>query len=296
MPGGASVAVVERLTDPAEVRRWVEQRRCAGHEVGLVPTMGALHDGHLSLVRAARAACDAVVVSVFVNPLQFGPGEDFEHYPRDLDADAVRLAQHGADVLFAPDTAAFTPPDARTTVSVVGLTDHLEGAHRPGHFDGVATIVTKLLSVARPDRAWFGEKDYQQLQVIRRLAADLDLGVTIEAGATVREPDGLALSSRNAYLSAEQRQQALALSAALFAVAEGWDGDADAARRDLTRRLAQAPGLAVDYAEVCDAATLEPLHGRATGEARALAAVRLGESGAETRLIDNVALPPPPTG
>lgn len=287
---------MERVTDPAEVRRRVERVRCGGHEVGLVPTMGALHDGHLSLVRAARAACDLVAVSVFVNPLQFGPGEDYERYPRDLDADAAELARHGADVLFAPEAATFTPADARTTVSVSGLTEHLEGPARPGHFDGVATIVTKLLSAVRPDRAWFGEKDYQQLQVIRRLTADLDLGVAIEAGETVREPDGLAMSSRNAYLTDEQRRQARALSQALFAVAAAWDGDADAARRELTSRLAESPGLAVDYAEVCDAATLEPLHGHVTVAARALAAVRLGEPGAETRLIDNVALPPASTG
>lgn len=283
---------MERLSEPADVRGRVERARCAGAEVGLVPTMGALHDGHLSLVRHARDACDLVVVSVFVNPLQFGPGEDYERYPRDLDADAAVLARHGADVLFAPETARFTPPEASTTVSVGGLTEHLEGAFRPGHFEGVATVVVKLLAAVRPDRAWFGEKDYQQLQVIRRLAADLELGVAIEAGPTVREPDGLALSSRNAYLSREQREQALALSGALFAVAEKWDGDADAARAELARRLAEAPGLAVDYAEVCDARTLEPLRGRVDVEARALAAVRLGEPPEQTRLIDNVALPP----
>jgi pantoate--beta-alanine ligase len=284
---------VEPLTEPAEVRRRTEPARCAGAEVGLVPTMGALHDGHLSLVRAAREACDLVVASIFVNPLQFGPGEDYECYPHDLDADAEVLAGHGADVLFAPEAVRFTPSEARTTVSVAGLTEHLEGAFRPGHFEGVATVVVKLLSVVRPHRAWFGEKDYQQLCVIRRLAADLDLGVAIESGSTVREPDGLALSSRNAYLTEEQRGQALALSAALFGVADAWDGDADAARAELAGRLAEARGLEVDYAEVCDARTLEPLHGCVAVEARALAAVRLGEPGQQTRLIDNVALPSP---
>lgn len=284
---------MEQLREPDAVRRRVERARCDGRVVGLVPTMGALHDGHLSLVRAARAACDVVVVSVFVNPLQFGPGEDYARYPRDLDADAARLADAGADVLFAPDAAAFTPAGATTTVSVGGLSEQLEGASRPGHFAGVATIVTKLLAVVRPDRAWFGEKDYQQLCVIARLAADLDLGATIEAGPTVREADGLAMSSRNAYLTDEQRRWARALPQALESVAGDWTGDADAARRELHRRLATAPGLELDYAEVCDAATLAPLAGVVDVPARALAAVRVGAGPHATRLIDNVALPPP---
>lgn len=284
---------MEHVADPAGVRRRVEAWRCAGRTVGFVPTMGALHDGHLSLVRAAGDACDAVVVSVFVNPLQFAPGEDYDSYPRDPAADAARLVEAGADLLFAPTTAQLTPAGATTTVSVGGLTEHLEGAARPGHFTGVATIVTKLLSVVRPDRAWFGEKDYQQLAVIRRLVADLDLGVAVEAGPTVREGDGLAMSSRNAYLTARQRRDALALPRALAAVAEAWDGDADRARHELASRLAAAPGLALDYAEVCDERTLEPLTGLVSAPARALAAVRVGEEGAGTRLIDNVALPAP---
>jgi pantoate--beta-alanine ligase len=282
---------VECLTEPAEVRRWGQLRRCAGSTVGFVPTMGALHEGHLSLVRAARDACDAVVASVFVNPWQFGPGEDYQAYPRDLDADAAHLAEAGIDLLFAPAPEQLTPADATTTVSVGGLAQHLEGPSRPGHFAGVATIVTKLLAVVGPDRAWFGEKDFQQLAVIRRLVADLALGVAVEAGPTVREADGLAMSSRNAYLTGLQRRQALALSAALFAVAEAWDGDADWARDELTRRLTGAPGLSLDYAEVCDERTLERLTGHVSGRARALAAVRVGEDNAPTRLIDNVALP-----
>ncbi len=253
---------------------------------GLVPTMGALHDGHLSLVDRAVAECDHVVVSIFVNPLQFGPAEDFETYPRDLARDLELLAARGVDVCFTPAAAGFTPAGLRTTVRVAGLTEVLEGARRPGHFDGVATIVTKLLASSRPDRAYFGEKDYQQLLVVRRLVADLDLGVQIVACPLIREPDGLALSSRNVGLSEHDRRRALALSAALHAVAKAWDGDAGTARARLHGALAEAPGVDLDYAEVADPETLEPLSGTVRGPARALVAARVGG----VRLIDNVAL------
>jgi pantoate--beta-alanine ligase len=260
----------------------------AGHSVALVPTMGALHEGHLSLVDAAAARAPFVVVSIFVNRLQFGPSEDFAAYPRDLDRDTALLATRGADLVFAPDAASFTPPDLATTVSVSGLTTTLEGASRPGHFDGVATIVTKLLSAVRPEAAVFGEKDYQQLLVIRRLVADLDLGVEVLALPIVREPDGLAMSSRNAYLSPGERDEALALHRALRTAAEGWRGDADLARRVLRTRLADAPGVRLEYAEVADPDTLAPLEGIVAAPARALVAAFVGR----TRLIDNMRLEP----
>jgi pantoate--beta-alanine ligase len=250
--------------------------------------MGALHKGHLSLVRMAAADCPTVVVSIFVNPLQFGPTEDFAAYPRDLDRDLAALEPLGVDVAFHPDVETFTPPGRLTTVRVDRLTDVLEGKTRPGHFDGVTTIVAKLLTVVGPDRAYFGEKDFQQLVVIRRMVADLDLPVEIVAGPIVRDADGLALSSRNAYLSAVERQQALALSQALFAAVAAWDGDADAVRALLRNTLEAAPGVRLDYAEVCDPETLEPLEGVAEGPAQALVAAWVGGA----RLIDNIRLEP----
>jgi pantoate--beta-alanine ligase len=256
--------------------------------VGLVPTMGALHRGHLSLVDAARQANATAVVSIFVNPLQFGAGEDFERYPRALEEDLALLREAGVDVVFAPTTAEFTPPGRLTTVSVGELTERLEGTGRPGHFDGVTTIVAKLLHAVGPDRAYFGEKDFQQLAVIRRMVADLDMPVTVVGCPIVREPDGLAMSSRNTYLSAEQRRDALALSAALADLAAAWDGDADAARSALRRRLSDASGVRLDYAEVIDPETLEPLEGVVGGPAQAVVAAYIGA----TRLIDNVRLEP----
>jgi pantoate--beta-alanine ligase len=260
--------------------------RQAGTPVALVPTMGALHEGHLSLVRAAREHAPLTAVSIFVNPLQFGPSEDFESYPRDLDRDLELLAGVGADLVFAPDASAFTPQTARTVVHVPGITGRLEGASRPGHFDGVTTIVAKLLHAVRPDVALFGEKDFQQLVVIRTMVTDLGFGVEVVGCPVVREPDGLALSSRNAYLSAQERQDAVGLSRALHAVARAWDGDADRAREDLRTRLAGAPGIRPDYAEVVDPGTLEPLVGVTTGPARAVVAAFVGS----TRLIDTLAL------
>ncbi len=257
------------------------------HRLGLVPTMGALHDGHLSLVRRARDECRVVVVSVFVNPLQFAPDEDLARYPRDLTRD-VALLDGLADVVFAPDAATFTPPERRTTVSVAGLTATLEGASRPGHFDGVTTIVAKLLNVVAPDRVYFGEKDFQQLAVVRCMAADLDVPAAVVGCPIVRDADGLALSSRNAYLTAAQRHDALALSRALREVADTWDGDATSARRRLRRRLDGAPGVRVDYAEVVDPETLAPLEGVGAGPAQALVAAVVGT----TRLIDNTRLEP----
>jgi pantoate--beta-alanine ligase len=258
--------------------------------------MGALHDGHLSLVRAAAAECDVVVASIFVNPLQFAPTEDLDAYPRDLDGDLEQLEPAGVDVVFHPDVAAFTPPGRLTTVRVEGLTEPYEGGPRPTHFAGVTTIVTKLLHVVEPDRAYFGEKDFQQLAVIRRMVADLDFRVRVVGCPIVREPDGLAMSSRNAYLSPAQREQALALSRALLAVRDGWRGphagDVGWARDTLATMLDGAPGVVPDYADVVDPETLEPLGGTVDGPAQAIAAVRVGT----TRLLDNVRLDPAPQG
>ena len=256
--------------------------------LGLVPTMGALHAGHLSLVEAARAENATVAASIFVNPLQFGAGEDFERYPRDLDADAALLERAGADIVFTPDAARFTPADRLTSVHVDRLTDVLEGASRPGHFDGVATIVTKLFNTVQPDRAYFGEKDFQQLAVIRRMVADLNQPVDVVGCPIVRDDDGLALSSRNAYLTPQQRESALALSRALRETAASFTGDVDAAVLSLRRTLGAASGVRLDYAEVVDPETLAPLEGVVEGPAQALVAAYVGD----TRLIDNIRLEP----
>ncbi|MBW3604309.1 MAG: pantoate--beta-alanine ligase [Actinobacteria bacterium] len=269
-------------TDVADVRRW---RRTAPQPVGLVPTMGALHAGHLSLVDAARAQCAAVVVSVFVNPLQFGPGEDLDSYPRDLDGDLAHLRDAGVDAVFTPAASAFTG-DLATTVMVAGTTEGLEGASRPGHFAGVTTIVCKLCNVVCPDRAYFGEKDFQQLVTVRRMVHDLDIPVEIVGMPIVRDHDGLALSSRNAYLTGDERTYALRLSQALRATAAAWTGDADRARRVLASTLRDGDGIDVDYAEIVDPTTLAPLHGDGHREARAVVAARVGR----TRLIDNLVL------
>jgi pantoate--beta-alanine ligase len=245
--------------------------------VGLVPTMGALHEGHLSHVRRARAECASVVASLFVNPTQFGPNEDLARYPRDEERDAQLFAEAGIDLLFAPGVEEIYPPGHATTVSVARLSARLEGAHRPGHLQGVATVVSVLLSIVGPDRAYFGEKDAQQLAVIRRLVRDLALPVEVVGGATVRDADGLALSSRNVHLSAEERTQALSLSAGLAA--------ARAAFEDGTHEAAQ-PLAVPDYVSLADAETLEELEGELRVDALLSLAVRVGA----TRLIDNVML------
>jgi pantoate--beta-alanine ligase len=273
----------------AALRAAVAAFRKRGETVALVPTMGALHAGHLALIAAARKRADRVIATIFVNPKQFGPHEDFARYPRTLAADRKALADAGADVLFAPAVDAMYPSGFATTITVSGLSADLEGRVRPGHFDGVATVVAKLLIQGTPDVAVFGEKDFQQLTIIRRLARDLDLPVRIEGVATVRESDGLALSSRNAYLTAEQRRAAPALYRALARaaadVADGrleWPAIADAAIRAIrTGGFEQ-----VDYVELRDAATLEPVTDPAR-PARILAAAWIGT----TRLIDNVPVP-----
>ena len=268
------------------LRRQVAAWRAAGETIGLVPTMGALHEGHLSLVRQARAQCRHTVVSIFVNPTQFGPNEDFNRYPRDLAGDAAKLGTVGVDAIFAPEAAEMYSAGASTAVTVAGLADGLCGPFRPGHFTGVATIVTKLLLQALPDAAYFGEKDYQQLQVIKRLTRDLDIPVRIESVPTYREPDGLAMSSRNAYLSPAERQIAPNLNRVLREVAAALArGEAAApAIAHGKAKLTQAGFTKIDYLEAVDAATLKPVE-RATGPVRVAAAAWLGR----TRLIDNVA-------
>ena len=270
----------------AALRSHVAAWRAAGETIALIPTMGALHDGHLALIAAGRAAADRVVASIFVNPAQFGAGEDLDRYPRDEAGDAALLAGAACDLLFAPPVAEVYPPGFATLVRVAGLSDILDGAARPGHFDGVATVVTKLLGMARADFALFGEKDWQQLAVVRRLAANLDCETRIVGCPIVRAPDGLAMSSRNAYLSAAERAAAVALPRALTDAAEALvRGSAvtptlDAARATLT----QAGFGPIDYVALIDAATLaDPAPGR---PARLLAAAWLGR----TRLIDNIAV------
>ena len=259
--------------------------------VGLVPTMGALHEGHLSLVRRAREECASVIASLFVNPTQFGPNEDLARYPRDEERDARLFVENGVDLLFAPSVEEIYPPGHATTVSVGRLSERLEGRHRPGHLEGVATVVTVLLSIVAPDRAYFGEKDAQQLAVIRRLVRDLALPVEVVGCPTVRDPDGLALSSRNVYLSAEERWQALALSAGLAAAQAAFeDGvrDAETLRRIVRDRVEAQPLAQADYVSLADAGTLDELDGELLGDALLSLAVRVGA----TRLIDNVTLRP----
>jgi pantoate--beta-alanine ligase len=273
----------------AALRQYVDAWRADGRRVALVPTMGALHAGHLSLVRHGLAAADRVVTSIFVNPRQFGPSEDFAAYPRREDVDAQLLAEAGVHGLYVPSVHEMYPEGFATTISLSGPAEGLCGAFRPGHFAGVATVVTKLLMQVRPDVALFGEKDYQQLQVIRRLVRDLDLMVKIVGVPTVREADGLALSSRNAYLSAEQRAVAPVLQRTLAAMADRLAAGAPASEQEAWGRaeLAAAGFASVDYLDVRDAETLSPVS-RVTNPARVLAAAWLGK----TRLIDNVAVQP----
>ena len=269
-----------------ELRAALAPRRAAG-DVGLVPTMGAFHEGHLSLMRHARAECETVVVSLFVNPAQFGEGEDLSAYPRDEERDAALAAELGVDLLFAPPLEEVYPPDFATTVEVLGLTDVLCGAKRPGHFAGVTTVVTKLFNMVGPDVAYFGQKDAQQAAVIRKLVGDLDMPVRVEVLPTVREPDGLALSSRNAYLGAAERERALALSRALAAA----EAEVAAGRREsaavlsAARRELEARGVEPEYLELRSADDLSPAE-RVNGRTLLAVAARVGRA----RLIDNTIL------
>ena len=280
----AALPVVRTVAElRAQVRAWRE----AGLRIGFVPTMGALHEGHLSLVRLARTRADRVVASIFVNPTQFAPHEDFEAYPRDEVGDMTQLAAAGCDLLFAPSVEEMYPADAATTVTVAGVTEAMDGVARPSHFAGVATVVTKLLNQCAPDVAVFGQKDFQQLQVIRRLVRDLDIPVEIVGAPTARAPDGLALSSRNAYLSADERKVAVRLNEilrdALDRLRRGEPVEATEAHAvaDL-----QAAGFSkIDYVETRTPDTLARLGpGPAKGPIRLLAAAHIGR----TRLIDNM--------
>lgn len=264
----------------ALLRDTVAKWRQEGRSVGLVPTMGALHAGHLSLVSASLGENDRSVVSIFVNPLQFGPAEDFDSYPRDLEQDLRALDGLGVDAVFAPTVGEMYPPGATTRVRVAGLDEVLEGAHRPGHFEGVATVVSKLFWAARPDRAYFGQKDAQQAALVTRLAKDLGTGISVRTCPIVREADGLALSSRNAYLDREARQAALVLSRSLRLANEaflGGERDLAALHRLLQAELAGEPLARPDYAELVD-----PDDFRTPGRLAVLA-VKVGP----TRLIDN---------
>jgi pantoate--beta-alanine ligase len=269
-----------------QVRAWRGQVRGT---VGLVPTMGALHDGHLALVRAARRDNDQVAVSVFVNPRQFERAGDFESYPRDLERDLSLLRVEGVDVVFLPGVDEMYPPGASTTIHVSGVAERLEGAARPGHFDGVATIVTKLFNLVQPTRAYFGRKDVQQVIVVRRLVADLDIPVEIVSVETVREPSGLALSSRNALLSDDERRAAVAISEGLFAARDAFvygERLADRLREIVRERIAAQSLLREEYVSVADRVTLQEIDGEIDSPAVLSVAVYAGF----IRLIDNVTL------
>ena len=275
--------------EPRVVRTRAELAAALAEPVGrrgVVMTMGALHEGHLSLVRRARELADQVVVTIFVNPLQFGPGEDLDRYPRDLAGDVALLAEAGADLVFAPGVTEMFPGDEPSvTVDAGPIGDRLEGAHRPGHFDGVLTIVLKLCHLTRPDIALFGQKDAQQLMAIRRMVADLDVGVQVVGCPTVRDTDGVALSSRNAYLDREQRGTARALYSSLLAAHRAADdgGSAERVREAATAVLGATPGLEVDYVALVSPDTAEDIPADHCGPALLAVAARVGS----TRLIDN---------
>ena len=274
------------LTTPEEMRAW---RRAHPGSLGLTPTMGYLHEGHLSLVRRSLAENEASAASIFVNPAQFGPNEDLERYPRDEEGDLRALRELGVAAVYLPSVETVYPEGYETYVTVEGLSQGLEGASRPVHFRGVATVVTKLLTVVQPDRAYFGQKDAQQLRVVRRLVRDLDLPVDIVGCETVREEDGLAMSSRNAYLTPEQRPAAAVLSWALRqakARFEGGERSAEALRSGVRATVAAEPQAELDYVSVADSETLAEIEGEVEEEALLSLAVNFGP----VRLIDNVTL------
>lgn len=275
----------EIFRDPKTMSARVEDLRRDGRRIAVVPTMGALHDGHLALLRAARARADVVILTIFVNPTQFGPNEDLARYPRDEAGDLAKARTCGIDLAFCPDASAMYPPGSQTFVEARELAQPLEGERRPGHFAGVATIVAKLFHITRPHLAVFGEKDYQQLAIIRRMVRDLDFGIEIMSVPIVREPDGLAMSSRNAYLSADQRRAALALSRSLAAAEAAFkagERSASALEARATAVLTAEPLVRIDYVALRDADALTPL---AAIDKRAVLA--LAAFVGATRLIDN---------
>ncbi|HZQ43733.1 MAG TPA: pantoate--beta-alanine ligase [Acidobacteriaceae bacterium] len=279
------LSTVSSMRDAMKTAR----RDSPGKIVGLVPTMGALHEGHLSLVREARASCDCVVTTIFVNPLQFGPHEDLGKYPRTFERDCEMLSAEGVDVVFAPTVEEMYPAGAATVVDVPEIGSRLDGASRPGHFRGVATIVTKLFHIVQPHRAFFGQKDAAQVAVLRPMVRDLNFDLELITCPIVREADGLAMSSRNRYLSASERSQALALHAALTEVENEFkrgNRDVTSLRSVLRERLERAPGVRMDYAEIVDQHTLGPV-----SDSRAGALVAVAAWVGETRLIDNILLP-----
>ncbi len=276
------------ISDPHAMTAWAEQQRNASRRIGVVPTMGALHAGHVSLVERSCQECDATVLTIFVNPTQFGPHEDFQKYPRTLEADLAAIAHLLVEVAFCPTTSAMYPPDHATRVEVAGPAMPWEGAHRPGHFSGVATIVLKLFEIVRPQVAYFGQKDYQQTLVVRRMVEDLNVPVELVICPTLREADGLAMSSRNAYLSTESRQKALRLSQALNLAQERFRAGArDAAklRAEMLALFTDVPGAQVDYVALVDPTSLAEVADLSETTV-ALLAVRVDG----TRLIDNARL------
>ncbi len=278
------------IHDIDEMRRRADSIRASGQRIGLVPTMGALHDGHLSLVRIARERTDAVITTVFVNPTQFGQGEDFERYPRDLARDLALATAAGTEILFAPKPAAMYPAAYRTFVNVEGLTDVLEGAVRPGHFRGVTTVVSKLFMITKPHIAVFGQKDAQQTAVIRRMVRDLNFDITVVVAPIVREKDGLAMSSRNVYLTAEQRREAPVIHRSLLLAEEvlrSGERDASAVRKRMGELIARDSSGITDYVSVADAESLREIDFCSPGESLLVSlAVRFGT----TRLIDNTTI------
>ena len=278
------------IHDPREMQRLVEEYRRAGRSIGLVPTMGALHEGHLSLIRRCRAENNVAIMTLFVNPIQFNRKDDLDRYPRDLERDSRMARETGVDIVFAPGMAQMYPQGFATYVSVEGITDRWEAASRPGHFRGVATVCAKLFTICRPHRAYFGQKDYQQSLVVGRMVSDLNLDLEIIVLPTVREADGLALSSRNVLLNPEERREAAVLSRALMeaqtAVRAG-ERDGSRLASAIEARIRTAPLAVVDYVGVCDPHTLEPLS-EITGRAVAVVAASFGA----TRLIDNAILEP----
>ncbi|WP_301170805.1 pantoate--beta-alanine ligase [Brevibacillus nitrificans] len=281
------IQTMQQISTIAEMRVHIKEARRLGKTIGIVPTMGFLHQGHLSLVKAAREKCDLVVMSIFVNPLQFGPNEDFERYPRDIEHDRQMAQSAGVDLLFTPEVSEMYPKPILTNISVSNVTEQLCGKSRPGHFDGVATVVTKLFQIVQPDYAFFGQKDAQQVAVVTQMTYDLSMPVQIVPCPIVREEDGLAMSSRNVYLTPEQRKEALVLSQSLKQ-AKSWLGEGVALseiRERIIDMIAAMPLASIDYVELLRYPDLTPVEQRKPGESIIIAlAVRFGH----TRLIDNL--------